>query len=319
MDTNVCGDITVEDQFGVPDPVRKDSVRQSCSTCESHFLKILEVMEMERSLAADREKRLNSKIDDLTRLVSSLKEVVMESGSPAYSMAAAKAVGHDETKSKGKPRRARSSFKAGEQVQAESAKSVRSTNAPTSQDSRAQPDLEASAATSTCEDVDSVHEPRTQRSDLGLDDPGARAEGHLKPSAAQKIVDRLKKFEDMQDDVEASWRLVTNTKPTQKKSVFFVGNLLPEMQSEQLKLFIERRAADIDHPVSVFEVKIFPKESSSSARITINASSAKLVNSRRFWPAPLYSRCWNFDKYRSETEDSHSSMNSAQDDQHSLP
>ena len=63
-------------------------------------------MEMERSLAADREKRLNSKIDDLTRLVSSLKEVIMESGSPTYSMAAAKAVGHDETKSKGKPRHA---------------------------------------------------------------------------------------------------------------------------------------------------------------------------------------------------------------------
>ena len=39
MDTSVCGDITVEDQFGVPDPVRKDSVRHSCSTCESHFLK----------------------------------------------------------------------------------------------------------------------------------------------------------------------------------------------------------------------------------------------------------------------------------------
>ena len=102
-------------------------------------------------------------------------------------------------------------------------------------------------------------------------------------------------FDDCADDMP--WELVSSSRPTGKKAVFYIGNLCPETDSERLSKFISLRAGKVHRSVTVFSSKIFKKPKSTGARIVINAGAADIVSSKSFWPKPLYSRPWDFDKY----------------------
>ena len=86
----------------------------------------------------------------------------------------------------------------------------------------------------------------------------------------------------------------------------FVGNLPCSAVPEKIAEFVTIRASEANVNVKIYECKIFEKERSSSARLVLDAKSAVLVNSREFWPRPLYSRLWNFDKYDSTSPPSRS-------------
>ena len=109
---------------------------------------------------------------------------------------------------------------------------------------------------------------------------------------------RLPKFENMDDNGDASRNLVTSKKPSTRKSVLFVGNLKPTTTSDELKMFIARCAAEAQCLVQVFNCTIFQKETTSSARIIVSSECANLISDRRFWPRSTYTRTWAFDKYK---------------------
>ena len=88
---------------------------------------------------------------------------------------------------------------------------------------------------------------------------------------------RLLKFENMDDNGDASWNLVTSKKPSTRKSVLFVGNLKPTSTSDELKMFIARCAAEAQCLVQVFNCTIFQKETLSSARIMVSSESTSSV------------------------------------------
>lgn len=114
---------------------------------------------------------------------------------------------------------------------------------------------------------------------------------------------KLPRFSEINDD-EAdadSWQVLTSRKPTAKKSVLFVGNLKPDITESRLTQFVVNRAKRADVDVAVHACKTFPKDGHVSARIVINKSSVELVNSKAFWPQPVYSRSWNFDKYATDS------------------
>ena len=339
MDKNVCGDITVDDQFGVPDPVRRDSFRQSCSACASHFFKILEEMERERSLAADREKRLNSKIDDLARLVSFLTEIADKSGSTTHSMVAAKAVGHDETnKSKGKPRRkkrpadSKASLRRSTDLSSQlfELAQTAASKASTRMDLSSQrfelaqvntPDMAvgaseqpSSTATDSGSEDDSASRSASLRSRGGLGSTRGTSNPRTKIQTAD-VQERklLPCFEDEPDNL--AWQLISNTKPTGKKAVLFAGNLRHDMESDHLSQFIAQRASATNIPVTIHECKIFCKEDSISARIVVNHASSKTLLPRKFWPSPVYCRLWSFDKYLNSAADHAAGQQSASQSQ----
>ena len=109
---------------------------------------------------------------------------------------------------------------------------------------------------------------------------------------------RLPKFENMGDNGDASWNLVTSKKLSTRKSVLFVGNLKPTTTSDELKMFIARCAAVAQCLVQVFNCTIFQKETTSSARIIVSLECANLIIDSRFWPRPTYTRTWAFGKYK---------------------
>ena len=109
---------------------------------------------------------------------------------------------------------------------------------------------------------------------------------------------RFPKFENMDDNGDAFWNLVTSKKPSTRKSVLFVGNLKPTTTSDEPKMFIARCAAEVQCLVQVFNCTIFQKETTFSGRILVSSECANLISDRRFWPRPTYTRTWAFNKYK---------------------
>ena len=105
----------------------------------------------------------------------------------------------------------------------------------------------------------------------------------------------LPSFEDDNED-SGLWELVCSAKPTGKRKVLFVGNLRSDTTTEKLSQFVTTRASSAETQVKIHECKIFRKEARSSARLVLNSKTAALVNSKGFWPRPVYSRQWNFEK-----------------------
>ena len=93
------------------------------------------------------------------------------------------------------------------------------------------------------------------------------------------------------------WGLVSAEEPREravKKAVFYLGNLRQDASEESLLQYITQRAQDVGSKVSVFNSRLFQKEGSSAARITINANAAAFVGKANFWPRPVYVRRWKF-------------------------
>ena len=109
-------------------------------------------------------------------------------------------------------------------------------------------------------------------------------------------------------DCAEGWDLVAPRKPTEKRAVLFVGNLKLDAADEHIAAFITQRAATVGKNVKVHSVKLFQKETTTSARIVVNSSSTDLLLDRKFWPRPVYTRQWNFEKYVPQPGSSHQSQ-----------
>jgi len=119
----------------------------------------------------------------------------------------------------------------------------------------------------------------------------------MKLSTVRKFMEAtpvLPKFEDcLEDD---SWQLVTNRKPTPPKKVLFVGNLPDNINDEKLKLYTARRASRVGIVIREFTSKVFKKSETVSARIVVDETAAAIIKQKGFWPKPVYTRDWKFDK-----------------------
>ena len=271
--------MVIEDQFGDPAPanvIPAGHGRNCCPPCREMLPRLLELLQMERSEAADREKRFLSRIDQLHTTVKELGEKV-ESLCDVSAEASSSSIGRKRRKKK--QHTELEVDVTGVRTGTES--SMRTTYAPKS--SRSELNLEESQPSS--------------RSILSLDLPAetsATESSTRTSSAASK--QSLPRFEDQPED--DSWQTVSSQKPTGKKAVFFVGNLRNDMQEEDFKTFITKRCLSAGVSVVVHSVKLFSKSDNMSARVIISADGAKLVKSRVFWPAPVCCRAWSFDKYQ---------------------
>ena len=52
--------------------------------------------------------------------------------------------------------------------------------------------------------------------------------------------------------------------------------------------------------VAIHQCSLFKKEKTTSARIVVSARDAPILLDKRFWPRPVYTRSWDFERYRSK-------------------
>ena len=124
----------------------------------------------------------------------------------------------------------------------------------------------------------------------------------------QKDATSDKSYEPFETDDE-TWQLVVSSKPAEKKSVLYIGNLSSSTSEESLRKFIERRSESVCiSPPRIYNCRVFSDQSKErpnhnlvvGARITVPASAQNIVMNRTFWPRPVYARPWIF-KDRNET------------------
>ena len=124
-----------------------------------------------------------------------------------------------------------------------------------------------------------------------------------KPTAPYEPYDPMK----LEDE---SWQLVVHTKPADKKSVLYIGNLSPSTNEEKLRKFIEKRSESLSIPTPrIFNCRVFsgqeheePKENQPTvvgAGVTIPASAQPILMNRTFWPRPAYAGPWVFKDQKS--------------------
>lgn len=250
---------------------------ECCCNFHTALAAIFDLLDSEKRAAEDREKRLMYRVSELSRTVAELRTTVEVLSTAEEKEGLGATISAKKTKKK-VPKAAKKPAPAGAVAQtvvqtAQCAASTRGDDDAPAQSSRshAQPASDDAMPTPTS------HEERSNSNPASLAPPS------------------LSRFEDMPDEDDASWKLVLSTKPQVKKSVLFVGKLEAQQTEEKLKLFVERRAAEVEHPVKVFESKIFRKEETISARLVVDADSAKLIKHKKFWPKPMYCRDWKFD------------------------
>ena len=52
--------------------------------------------------------------------------------------------------------------------------------------------------------------------------------------------------------------------------------------------------------LAIHQCSLFKKEKTTSARIVVSARDAPILLDKRFWPRPVYTRSWDFERYRSK-------------------
>ena len=229
-------------------------------------------IQRERREAADREKRLMSKISLLTRKVEELSLKAAESSSFDHGAGISEKVDQKTTNKK-------------------------------SQKNRKNRPGGAATSTSTNTGTPGSHHRTTSETSVGVDSSSSSPEstivsqlGYSKNASNIAESDLLSNFEEDNKD-SGVYELVCERKPAGRKCVMFVGNLPCSAVPEKIAEFVTIRASEAKVNVKIY--KIFQKETSSATRLVLDAKCAVLVNSREFWPRPLYSRLWNFDKYDS--------------------
>ena len=257
------------------------SSNQSTSMEKSYFLKIVEILELDRSAAEDREKRLLNRIDHLTRKVEALTN----------EMTALQSAQDDNggQRRQGSPSVQKSSQKKQKRVAASSP------GVPVPVAGCPQKEL----VRDSVEPCSSVV--RTEQQDTSVTE-ASRVVHQMDPDAPtdakpgkQGLSRMLPTFEE---DAEGSnlWQLICTKKPTGRKAVhaLFVGNLLKDCDADTLCQYVQRRVQEVGVKVQIHDCTLFPKEKGHSARLILNRTSIELVNTKEFWPSPYYSRKWNF-------------------------
>lgn len=252
-----------------------------CRHCHSSLTTIIDLLNAERSAAADREKRLLTRIDQLSLTVQELAKVSLSDGESAAIKTSGK---NKKTKKKAKKE------EPGSTVSAE-VEEVNDSNED-------QPDLATRNSNGHARAVRDAHQPAESK------------------STKDKFSSLLSSFDgdSCGEGDDALWNLVTNKKPGPRKAVYFIGNLKADETEEHLSEFVKRRAHEANMKTEVFQCTVFPSPkdkdgepttSYASARIVIDESSSELVTHKKFWPKPVYIRKWKFESRNGSSEPEH--------------
>lgn len=273
------------DQFGVP-TAETDDDHQGCQKCKHDFAMLVELLQQERSEAADRQKQLLTRVDQLARKVVELTDCVdsLTANNSSFQSPIQGAIG---------PKKRKRSGKAAQQ--------------PTSQVSPLH--------------LGQAHAPPAVPYQGSMDDSTTPTENGMKPETPTKSVadprederevqdsnltDQLKKLlSNESDDEDGDWQFVCSKKPSPPKAVLFVGNLPKNMTEERLRKFVLTRSEKAGVSTEVFSCKIFSKQDLefSSARLVFTKSSYNVVAHKVFWHRPVYVRDWDFNKYPSSKD-----------------
>ena len=237
-------------------------------------------MEVEKSEAADREKRLVSRIDLLARTVKDLSgSVVTQStiSTPTYSGTGNVNLSSAEGNSlaevqKTKKRKRKKAGEISTSRKSSTTHTVRDNGVESERDRSHLPD--APSAHPAAEDTTSLRlvQPVTRKQDRASTTPASISQP---PSFEESLVDD-------------SWKTISSKRPEPKKKVLFVENLRSDVTEDGLKTFIAQRLSTSSPSMSVAisQCSLFEKEQSTSARIVINARDASILLDKRFWPRP---------------------------------
>ena len=144
-----------------------------------------------------------------------------------------------------------------------------------------------------------VHDSNEERTTLPCPVPpvGHKQERVSKPATRNS---QFPRFEESQDN--DSWKTISSKRPAPKKKVLFGGNLRTDVTEDFLQTFVAQRlsAASPSVTVAIHQCSLFKKEKTTSARIVVSARDAPILLDKRFWPRPVYTCSWDFERYRSK-------------------
>ena len=278
---------SIEANGGRESPCGTPRTRFASSSCCREFQNalsaILDLIDAERSAAADREKRLLSRIDQLSQTVQGLSTAVMETNVAKIPTKMAEA---KKTKRK----------KAAKTCCASIVHKSRTPSSSTSCDGF------IPEAAGTIDEAHSTVRDTSMPAVASACDAVISNTNTCTPSRHSTSPLNIPNFEEsLEDD---SWKTIISKQPAPKKKVLYVGNLRPDVTEDGLKSFLSRRAATASpsSAISIFQCTVFRKIETSSARIVVNAKSLPVLRNKQFWPRPAYTRAWNFEKYNDSYE-----------------
>ena len=252
-----------------------------CRTCHNALATILDLMEVEQSETADREKRLLSRIDLLARTVQDLSgSVVTQStiSTPAYSNTGNVNLSSAEDNSlaevqKNKKRKKKKAGEISTSRKSSTTYTVRGNGVESERDRSHLPD--AQYAHPAAEDTTSLLlvQPVTRKQDRASTTPAS--------------IFQPPSFEESLDD--DSWKTISSKRPEPKKKVLFVGNRRSDVTEDGLKTFIAQRLSTFSPSmtVAISQCSLFEKEQSTSAKIVVNVRDTSILLDEQFWPRPV--------------------------------
>lgn len=237
------------------------------SRCCQILAKLGDLLELERSEAADREKRLTSRIENLNRTVVELVDVVATLQSGLEESAIAVKDASPSSSSSSSSTKGRASKKQPPKPMSTVHTAPRSTYTSyvpggTGASVTAQPHV---ASTQVNVVVDRESDPVVQHVAEPTPTPNIAGTAHGRSTPGVN----LSKFEDCEDD---DWSFVCSRKPSGKKSVLFIGNLKAGIDADSLCKFVQRRTEKAGQSVTVYGTQVFEKESSlPSTRLVVSS------------------------------------------------
>eukprot|EP00117_Sycon_ciliatum_P004485 scpid9145/ scgid8843/ len=247
---------------------------------ESSVIEVIKTLANLASESADREDRLNKRINDLSRQVSGLTQEVVSLKEAAIAKASVLPnVQASQQSQRTKRRSTKSSINRTRSTRTgQAAACTASTGEPRSVgDTGSDPEPEASSEEDSNSEI------------IGIEGPYSRRAKH-----------RSKPVLEVLDD--DSWQLVSGEPPRSRRAVLYVGNLSSSCTEEGLKSFTQQRAVAAGGTATVHTCSLHTTEAGRvSAHLTVDAKDLTLVTTENFWPRPLYARPWRF-KERTEQQ-----------------
>ena len=256
---------------------------------ELSVVEILKTLAALVSESADRETRLNKRVDELSRQLKDVNEelVSLRESAIALRKATPRPVQTQQGTGTGQPSRRRT--KAGS-----SAGTAGTRKHDTTMSRSVSSNISRSG--DECEEDGSVPCNISRSSDEcegdGDQDATCVDEDRFQPVQNSK---RSKKQCVLQVIADDSWKMVSSEPPRAKKAVLYVGNLGDQCTEERLREFVQHRAAAVGTSADVHDCSMHESATGKiSARLTVDAATVSTITAANFWPRPLYARQWRF-------------------------
>ena len=266
---------------------------------EVSVVEILKTLAAFVSESADRETRLNKRVDELSRQLKDVNEELVSLRESAIALRKATPRPVQTQQGTGADQPSRRRTKAGS--------AGTGTRKHDTTMSRSVPS-NISRSGDECEEDGSV----PCNISLSSDECEGDGDQDAIPTKSQTDVTESKPiFHVIEDD---SWKLVSSERPKNKRAVVYVGNIATDSTDSHFRQFIKTRSEFLGASIPVHTCSIWLSESGRAfARVTIDATSLSTVTAPNFWPRPVYCRPWRFLETSSEgstSSRSHSSRNS---------